>query len=210
MNVDDVTTSLNQDSEIQAIGVIEKNNSEPKYDWVGTYDEWVLGRSNQTIDDDWICYITDDGTSTKTSKERTLGEIIYSLFPINDPSLHLLDGTLIDGEGVYNQFYTFMKNLNETGYDRCFTTEESWQSSVSTYGVCGKFVYDSVNKTVRLPKITGIIEGTVDVNALGNIVLAGLPTLNTSSHSGHTHGVGTLQVTGIANRVGRTSESSTS
>ena len=33
------------------------------------------------------------------------------------------------------------------------TAEEWWQQQVATYGVCGKFVYDSVNNTVRLPKI---------------------------------------------------------
>ena len=33
-----------------------------------------------------------------------------------------------------------------------FVTEEEWQQSVTDYGVCGKFVYDSVNNTVRLPK----------------------------------------------------------
>lgn len=58
-----------------------------------------------------------------------------------------------------------------------FTTEALWQQSVTTYGVCGKFVYDSTNNTVRLPKITGIIEGTTDVNALGDLVEAGLPNI---------------------------------
>ena len=41
--------------------------------------------------------------------------------------------------------------------------------------MCGKFVYDSVNNTVRLPKITGFIEGATDVTTLGNLVQAGLP-----------------------------------
>ena len=30
--------------------------------------------------------------------------------------------------------------------------EQAWQAEVSKYGVCGKFAYDSVNNTVRLPK----------------------------------------------------------
>lgn len=50
-----------------------------------------------------------------------------------------------------------------------FTEESVWQSSVSTYGVCGKFVYDSVANTVRLPKITGKLDGTTDVTALGEL-----------------------------------------
>jgi hypothetical protein len=64
-----------------------------------------------------------------------------------------------------------------------FTTEALWQQSVTTYGVCGKFVYDSVNNTVRLPKVTGIIEGTVDVSALGDLVGAGLPSLPQHTHN---------------------------
>lgn len=59
----------------------------------------------------------------------------------------------------------------------CFCTESEWQTSVTTYGVCGKFVYDSVNNTVRLPKITGIIEGTTDLTALGDLIQAGLPNI---------------------------------
>jgi hypothetical protein len=58
-----------------------------------------------------------------------------------------------------------------------FSTEGEWQQSVTTYGVCGKFVYNSTNNTVRLPKITGIAEGTTDVTALGNLVEAGLPNI---------------------------------
>jgi hypothetical protein len=58
-----------------------------------------------------------------------------------------------------------------------FTDETTWQQSITTYGVCGKFVYDSVNNTVRLPKITGITEGTTDINALGDLVEAGLPNI---------------------------------
>lgn len=57
------------------------------------------------------------------------------------------------------------------------TAEEWWQYQVSTYGVCGKFVYDSVNNTVRLPKITGITEGTTDIAALDDLVEAGLPNI---------------------------------
>ena len=62
-----------------------------------------------------------------------------------------------------------------------FTTELNWQNSVSAYGVCGKFVYDSVNNTVRLPKITKFIEGTIDTETLGDLTEAGLPSIE------HTH-----------------------
>lgn len=110
------------------------------------------------------------------SPARNVGEIVPSLLPITDASLHLLDGALISGSGTYAAFVTYMAGL-VSSYPNLFTTEAKWQSSVSAYGVCGKFVYNATNKTIRLPKVTGIIEGTVDVNALGNLVAAGLPNI---------------------------------
>lgn len=63
----------------------------------------------------------------------------------------------------------------------CFCTEEEWQSSVTTYGVCGKFVYDSVNETVRLPKVAGFTEGTITTSSLGDLIQAGLPNITGSA-----------------------------
>ena len=176
MNVDNRTTSLNINDEVQAIGLIEKNKSNVKYDWVGTESEWIAARSAGTIDDDWICYIVDDAVAVN-KRQRTIGEIIYSLIPLDDPALHLLDGSLIDGTGVYNQFYTYMKNLYENGYDKCFTTEADWQASDATYGACGKFVLDVSNQTIRLPELQGFVEGTLDEDAIGELIEAGLPNI---------------------------------
>ena len=58
-----------------------------------------------------------------------------------------------------------------------FTDEATWQKSVNDFGVCGKFVYDSVENSIRLPKVTGFVEGTVDPKALGDLVEAGLPNI---------------------------------
>ena len=70
-----------------------------------------------------------------------------------------------------------------TGVSPSWATDESaWQSSVTQYGVCGKFVYDSTLNTVRLPKVTGIIEGTTDVSDLGDLVEAGLPNITGSTY----------------------------
>lgn len=119
--------------------------------------------SNVTID-------LDGGSS------RNIGEIVTSTIPLTDAGLHLLDGALISGSGSYSDFVTYISGLVST-YSDLFTTESNWQSTVTQYGVCGKFVYDSTNNTVRLPKITGFIEGTTDVNALGDLLEAGLPNI---------------------------------
>jgi len=115
------------------------------------------------------------------SSSRNIGEIITSPLPLTDDGVHLLDGTLLF-YGVYKEFIDYIADLYAENPDANYwTTESDWQDSVTRYGVCGKFVYDSVNKTVRLPKVTGIIEGTADLTVLGNLIEAGLPSIN------HTH-----------------------
>lgn len=110
---------------------------------------------------------------------RNIGELIYSSLPLTDAGLHLLDGSLILGGGIYQGFVDYIADLygDGTNVPDYFCTEAEWQTAVTTYGVCGKFVYDSVNNTVRLPKITGIVEGTTDTSALGDLVEAGLPNI---------------------------------
>ena len=116
---------------------------------------------------------------------RLIGEIVTSSIPITDACLHLLDGTIIDGNGIYKDFVEYIGELYGDGIDvpAYFETEENWQESITKYGVCGKFVYNPENNTVRLPKITGIIEGTTDINALGTLVEAGLPNITGQFHS---------------------------
>lgn len=115
---------------------------------------------------------------SSTADSRNIGEIITSTIPLTDAGLHLLDGSVILGSGVYGDFVDYIAGLYDSGdYDDIFETEANWQTSVTTYGVCGKFVYDSINNTVRLPKITGSTESTIDVTKVGDLVEAGLPNI---------------------------------
>jgi len=111
--------------------------------------------------------------------KREVGEVVESILPLNSATYHLLDGALISGNGIYSDFVDYIAGLygDGTNIPAYFVNESTWQNSVATYGVCGKFVYDSTNNTVRLPKITGILEGTTDANALGDLVEAGLPNI---------------------------------
>ena len=109
---------------------------------------------------------------------RNIGQIIQSTIPLEDAGLHLLDGSVIQGNGIYSDFVDFIKNLHQQDPNGSWITDENgWQASVTQYGVCGKFAIDYPNNTVRLPKITGFIEGTTDVTALGDLVQAGLPNI---------------------------------
>ena len=107
---------------------------------------------------------------------RNVGEIITSTIPLNDSGVHLLDGSVLSGSGIYSDFVSYISNIYSSALNY-FCTETEWQTSVNTYGVCGKFVYNSTNNTVRLPKITGFIEGSIDVNTLGNLTPAGIPNI---------------------------------
>ena len=84
---------------------------------------------------------------------RNIGEIVISTIPLVDAGLHLADGALISGSGSYAAFVTYMAGLVSTDPD-LFTTEANWQTAVTTYGSCDRYVFDSVNNTIRLPKRT--------------------------------------------------------
>lgn len=123
----------------------------------------------------WKSYVLDQ-------IQRNIGEIVTSTIPLTDAGLHLLDGSLLSGAGGYGGFVAYIADLYAADPTaNYFTTEADWQQAVSANGVCGKFVYDSVNNTVRLPKVTGFIEGTIDTTTLGDLTEAGLPNIKTSS-----------------------------
>lgn len=111
---------------------------------------------------------------------RNLGEIVISTIPVSDSSVHLLDGTVLNGDGIYKDFVDYIVSIYNSSLNY-FCSEAEWQTSVSTYGSCGKFVYTAASgddpATVRLPKVSDIIQGTTQVSALGDLVEAGLPNI---------------------------------
>ena len=111
--------------------------------------------------------------------QKYIGETVFSLLPIAAAGYHLLDGSLISGQGVYADFVNYIASL-VPDYPNLFVQEAAWQNSVASFGVCGKFVYDANAGTVRLPKVTGFVEGTLDASALGDLVQAGLPNISGS------------------------------
>lgn len=147
-----------------------------------TTDSSVPFNINTALNANW------DILDERCGSQRNIGEIVASTVPLTDAGLHLLDGSLIQGGGIYSAFVNYMVGL-KTNYPDLFCSEATWQESVTNYGVCGKFVHDSTNNTIRLPKITGILEGTTDLTAIGDLVEAGLPNI--------TGGVGAWANTGI-------------
>ena len=183
------------------------------YDSTQTYseDSLVFGRVDDEIglytslqDNNLNNELTDENYWSKTSlggggNSRIIGELVQSLLPLTDAGLHLADGATIQGGGIYSEFVDYINSLYQANPNAAyFTTEANWQNSVRTYGVCAKFVYNNDNNTVRLPKVIGLIEGTIDANALGDLVQAGLPAFSgtTSSAGNHNHSRGTMEIKG--------------
>ena len=107
---------------------------------------------------------------------RNVGELVFSSVPIDDKNLHLADGSLLDGKGTYRVFVDFIGGL-ASKYPSLFTDEATWQATVKKYGTCAKYVWDATNKTLRIPRLKGLIEATIDKDSIGNITEAGLPNI---------------------------------
>ena len=116
--------------------------------------------------------------STKWAKAsfagREIGEVVTSAIPLTDAGLHLLDGSVLSGNGMYAAFVNYIASIYNSSLSY-FCTEAEWQQSISDYGVCGKFVYDSTNNTVRLPKYsnkiyTKEITSTAPVKGTGKVL----------------------------------------
>ena len=211
-DIDSLSITTNTSDELQSVGVIDQNDATVAVKtWNGTKQEFdaITTKDPNTlyniIDDEAgaiILYnsLGDSTNGAMTQKatsdainaaRRNIGEVIASALPLTDAGLHLMDGTLLPGSGVYDDFVNYIAGIYTDGdYPDLFCSESDWQDSITSYGVCGKFVYDSIENTVRLPKITGILEGTTDLTALGDLIEAGLPNITGQIGHGVTDGYG--------------------
>lgn len=158
------------------------NNSAPEYP-----SAWTLQGSN-------------DGVTWKVIQNRT--GIVFSLnetktFPVSQSEPYkqyrlLFSGGVVSAKGGELKKVSFNASEVIFGYENSlFVTEEQWQMSVANYGVCGKFVHSESG--VRLPKVTGFVEGTLDSGALGDLVEAGLPNIEAK---GASHNSSLIDLTG--------------
>lgn len=147
-----------------------------------------VNKNHQLSDGNWWSVYFDPNA---TNAKRDIGEVVFSLLPLSSTDLHLADGAVLQKNGIYVEFCDYIADLYASGdAPACFCTETEWQAAVTANGACGKFVYDEVNSTVRLPKLTGITEGTLDVSELGEFTAAGLPSIaHTHTFSGTTAGM---------------------
>ena len=83
--VDSKTISYNEQTQLQSIGVINKNTNDSMHHWVGTLQEYNAAVENGTIKENWVCCITDDYIEGKTFA----GEIIQVTKTFEEESNHI-------------------------------------------------------------------------------------------------------------------------
>lgn len=104
-----------------------------------------------------------------------LGAIVTLTCESDDVSLHLADGSELAVNGIYAQFCNYVIN-NQSKFPTCTAAE--YQTAISTYGECGKYVI--TDTYVKLPTIKSILQSTTNTTENGNTVPAGLPNITGS------------------------------
>ena len=83
--VDIKTISYNENTQLQSIGVINKNTNDSMYHWVGTLKEYNAAVEAGTIKENWVCCITDDFVEGKSYA----GEIIQVTKKFTEENNHI-------------------------------------------------------------------------------------------------------------------------
>ena len=83
--VDTKTISYNENTQLQSIGVINKNTNDSMYHWVGTLKEYNAAVEAGTIKENWVCCITDDFVEGKSYA----GEIIQVTKKFTEENNHI-------------------------------------------------------------------------------------------------------------------------
>ena len=110
-----------------------------------------------------------------------LGSIIPNVGVLNDERFTLLDGKTLASNGTYAEFYRkAVENIANGHWVQC--TEEEFNSDVSNYGSCGKFVV--TDEYIRIPKITKFIGATNILSEIGDTLSGNVPSQNITVQSG--------------------------
>lgn len=110
------------------------------------------------------------------------GFIIPAVGKISDERFTLLDGKTLSRVGTYEAFCN--KVVSEVQAGNWFAcSEDEYNSDISTYGQCGKFVVS--NDYIRIPTITRFIGATVTLSEIGKTYRESLPNITGKVGSGN-------------------------
>ena len=110
------------------------------------------------------------------------GFIIPAVGKISDERFTLLDGKTLSRAGTYEAFCN--KVVSEVQAGNWFAcSEDEYNSDISTYGQCGKFVVS--NDYIRIPTITRFIGATITLSEIGKTYKESLPNITGTVGSGN-------------------------
>ena len=134
------------------------------------------------------------------------GFIIPAVGKISDERFTLLDGKTLSRAGTYEAFCN--KVVSEVQAGNWFAcSEDEYNSDISTYGQCGKFVVS--NDYVRIPTITRFIGATITLSEIGKTYKESLPNITGRFGGAYHSDWGTVELGafindgGAGNRIGR-------
>ena len=106
---------------------------------------------------------------------KQVGEVYYSQSSSaadNRGALPLFTGeTISSADTLYPDFYTWVNTHSELQISAA-----NYEAALSTYGECPKYVIDTVNKTIRLPKLVNYIKNANTTDGIAQ-ASAGLPNI---------------------------------
>lgn len=133
------------------------------------------------------------------------GFIIPAVGKISDERFTLLDGKTLSRAGTYEAFCN--KVVSEVQAGNWFAcSEDEYNSDISTYGQCGKFVVS--NDYIRIPTITRFIGATITLSEIGKTYKESLPNITGEWSSKAAGGIDPIgAVYGIGNKQGGSRDS---
>lgn len=109
------------------------------------------------------------------SHGRNVGDVYFSYSSSaqdNVGGLPLFTGEVIsNADNVYPQFWAWL-----VAHPAVCVSESTWQSTISTYGECAKYVVNTTNRTIRLPLLKNYIKMANTTEGIKNGA-AGLPDI---------------------------------
>lgn len=136
VDVDNITIVQNDDGTITTVAIKTKDGNVQAH-WVGTLEEWQAGREAGAIDDNWLCFITDDGEPVTSSSS-------YKLYA----SVEYVDTVIGQKvEPVAVEFSEFKTNINST-ISSLQETDSSFNSRITALEVAFGNLLDDINGEV--------------------------------------------------------------
>ena len=140
-----ISINYGQDTILGSYTIQADNNGNPEYP-----KAWTVKGSNDGTT--WETLDTKTGITFSLNESKTFSVTTANAY--KQYRIIFSDGVLSSNNGELKKFafnaYTPINVL----LDDIFATEEEWQYFVTAYDSFGKFVYNSTNNTVRLPKYT--------------------------------------------------------